>query len=201
MSETPTPRTDAELVSDPFHEWVMSSFARTLERELSAADERTKKAEAERDALRSRLIVAEEAAERCKAVCDMTSEGWRAECEALRADHGNACKLVADMHAAATGRPGEGPRLGVVEDVAAVHAECDRLQAENERLRIERDALRSLDDSLLTEFNKLRAECDALRAALSAMLEQFNYNTITGIVHDESAAIANARAALKEAKE
>ena len=37
-------------------------------------------------------------------------------------DYGRACKLVADMHAAATGRPGEGPRIGVVEDVAAVRA-------------------------------------------------------------------------------
>jgi len=37
----------------------------------------------------------------------------------------------------------------------------------------------------------------ALVKALEAMLEQFNFNTITGIVHDESAAIAQARAALQ----
>lgn len=53
---------------------------------------------AECDALRAKLIVAEEAAERCKEVCDMTSEGWRAECDALRAKYddlilsvGNKC--------------------------------------------------------------------------------------------------------------
>ena len=37
-------------------------------------------------------------------------------------DYGRACKLVADMHGAATGKPGEGPRRGVVEDVADLHA-------------------------------------------------------------------------------
>lgn len=40
----------------------------------------------------------------------------------LEEDYGRACTLVADMHAAATGRPGEGARVGVVEDVAAVRA-------------------------------------------------------------------------------
>ena len=40
----------------------------------------------------------------------------------LEDDYGRACKLVADMHAAATGRPGEGPRRGVVEDVADLRA-------------------------------------------------------------------------------
>ena len=61
-----------------------------------------------------------------------------AEIERLRADYEGACKLVADMHAAATGRPGEGPRLGVVEDVAAVAAvavEAERLRAEAARYR------------------------------------------------------------------
>lgn len=40
----------------------------------------------------------------------------------LEEDYGRACKLVADMHAAATGRIGDGPRVGVIEDVAAVRA-------------------------------------------------------------------------------
>ena len=40
----------------------------------------------------------------------------------LEEGYGHACKLVAQMHAAATGRPGEGPILGVVEDVAAIRA-------------------------------------------------------------------------------
>lgn len=40
----------------------------------------------------------------------------------------NACKLVADMHAAAVGGA-TGPRLGVVEDVAALKTERDELLA------------------------------------------------------------------------
>jgi hypothetical protein len=46
------------------------------------------------------------------------------------------------MHAAATGRPGEGPRLGVVEDVAAVREEVERL----------REALQRIADFTLLEF-------------------------------------------------
>lgn len=49
-------------------------------------------------------------------------------------DHLRCCVLVADMHAAATGREGEGPWRGVVEDVADVRAERDKLKAETERL-------------------------------------------------------------------
>ena len=45
------------------------------------------------------------------------------------------------------------------------------------------------------EIETLEAQRDALLEALRAMLEQFNYHTITGIVHDESAAIAKALAA------
>jgi hypothetical protein len=59
----------------------------------------------------------------------------RAEVERLAQDYVRACKLAADMHAAATGRPGEGPRLGVVEDVAAVRAEVERLRVDAERWR------------------------------------------------------------------
>ena len=88
--------------------------------------ERAEKAEAERDAL-----------------C--------AEVERLRADYGNACKAVVQAHAAATGRPGEGPFLGVIEDVAAVRAERDALRA----VAFERDTAEH--------------EIMALRALLSAI--------------------------------
>ena len=46
----------------------------------------------------------------------------QAKLVSLEDDYGRACKLVADMHAAATGRPGDGPRRGVVEDVADLRA-------------------------------------------------------------------------------
>ena len=53
----------------------------------------------------------------------------------------------------------------------------------------------------LRRLSAVEAQRDALLEALSEMLEQFNYNTITGIVHDESAAIAKARAAIKAVEE
>ena len=53
----------------------------------------------------------------------------------------------------------------------------------------------------LRRLSAVEAQRDALLAALKAMLEQFNYRTITGLVHDESAAIAKARAAIKAVEE
>jgi len=52
----------------------------------------------------------------------------------LEAERDQACKLVAEMHAAATGYI-QGPKRGVVEDVADLAAERDQLRAEVERLR------------------------------------------------------------------
>jgi hypothetical protein len=49
------------------------------------------------------------------------------EVDSLRRDYEGACKLVARMHSAATGSI-EGPRLGVVEDVAAVRTELELLR-------------------------------------------------------------------------
>lgn len=44
----------------------------------------------------------------------------------LKADYEGACRLVAEMHAAAVGgRVGDGPRLGVLEDVQALARERD----------------------------------------------------------------------------
>ncbi len=53
-----------------------------------------------------------------------------AHIEAMRLynDHQGVCKLVAEMHAAAVGYVG-GPNRGVVEDVADLKAEHDRLQS------------------------------------------------------------------------
>lgn len=54
-------------------------------------------------------------------------DSLRAEVERLNADYLNACKLVADMHAAAMGEM-RGPKRGVVEDVADLRAAYERLR-------------------------------------------------------------------------
>lgn len=56
------------------------------------------------------------------------------ELESAKEAYLNACKLVADMHAAAVGEV-TGPRLGVVEDVAALKAERDEAMKDAERYR------------------------------------------------------------------
>ena len=58
----------------------------------------------------------------------------------LEEDYLRACKLVADMHAAATGKPGDGPRRGVVEDVADLRTALRELLA-----RAETDICDSID--------------------------------------------------------
>ena len=55
-------------------------------------------------------------------------EKLQAENERLKTEYGNACKLVADMHAAAIGQA-VGPIRGVVEDVTDVRLESDALAA------------------------------------------------------------------------
>lgn len=54
-----------------------------------------------------------------------------ADAERFKQDHLGACQTIAEMHAAATGRTGEGPVRGVVEDVADVRTAM--LRAEEER--------------------------------------------------------------------
>ena len=111
--DTPTPRTDAAWWEADRDSMILvdADFARTLERELTAA-------RADTEMLTASLRLSAK-----------TNKDLLAEVETLRVDYGLACKLVADMHAAATGRPGEGPRLGVLEDVAAVRAEVEALRA------------------------------------------------------------------------
>jgi hypothetical protein len=82
----------------------------------------------------------------------------RADFTALQRDYGLACKLVADMHGAATGRPGEGPRLGVVEDVAAVRAEVEALRA------AQQEFVRDYENG---DMGDLKHYARAMRAALA----------------------------------
>ena len=46
------------------------------------------------------------------------------------------------------------------------------------------------------EISELRKQRDEPLSALEGMLEQFNHNTMRGVVHDESAAIFKAHAAI-----
>ena len=53
--------------------------------------------------------------------------------ERYHRDYTGACQTIAEMHAAAVGAV-TGPRIGVVEDVAAVRAELDALRAHVDEL-------------------------------------------------------------------
>lgn len=54
----------------------------------------------------------------------------RFERNEMRRNYDSACKTIADMHAAATGREGIGPVRGVVEDVEDVRQRAERAEAE-----------------------------------------------------------------------
>jgi hypothetical protein len=89
------------------------------------------------------------------------TEALRAENERLRDDHGKACKLVSDMHYAATGSI-TGPKRGVVEDIAD-------LRAVNERLLSERDVQEAALSNVRSDFRELARETEQLRQALVAV--------------------------------
>lgn len=88
--------------------------------------------EAEHEALRRRTeqMIAGRATWKAKAEeIEQDRNDWRSraeeaedEAERHKQDYLNACKTIADMHAAAVGRGDQGPTLGVVEDVADVRA-------------------------------------------------------------------------------
>ncbi|MFI8200049.1 hypothetical protein ACIF6K_26595 [Streptomyces sp. NPDC085942] len=54
---------------------------------------------------------------------------WQQDAERFKADHLAACKTIAEMHEAATGRTGMGPIRGVVEDVADVRTRAEQAEA------------------------------------------------------------------------
>jgi hypothetical protein len=59
---------------------------------------------------------------------DSKTTELQAEIAALKVDYLRACQTVAAMHEAATGRAGEAPWLGVVEDVAALRQDACTLR-------------------------------------------------------------------------
>jgi len=72
--------------------------------------------------------------------------GTAARLKDLEAERDDACRLVAQMHYAATGYM-QGPIRGVVEDIADLKTERDQLHAEIERLRADAERYRWLRDN------------------------------------------------------
>ncbi|MFD3790797.1 hypothetical protein [Streptomyces cyaneofuscatus] len=75
-------------------------------------------------------------AERAQAAAERRAETAEEDAEIHRANHQAACRTIAEMHEAATGRTGMGPIRGVVEDVADVRARAEQAEqalAEAER--------------------------------------------------------------------
>lgn len=69
-------------------------------------------------------------AERDKLLAELAEA--RFDADRYKQDHLNACKTIAQMHEAATGRFGEGPVRGVVEDVADLKTAYDELLAKTQ---------------------------------------------------------------------
>ncbi|WP_405195160.1 hypothetical protein [Streptomyces anulatus] len=86
------------------------------ERARAAAERRAEKAERDAGIYRDRLnrLIA----------CPSADE----DAERFKADHEAACRTIAEMHEAATGRTGMGPIRGVVEDVADVRARAEKAE-------------------------------------------------------------------------
>jgi len=58
----------------------------------------------------------------------------RDERDQFKRDYENACSTIELIHFSATGRRGEAPKRGVVEDVADMKAKCDALDKAAEML-------------------------------------------------------------------
>lgn len=80
-----------------------------------------------------------------------------AERDEMRRNYERACQTIAAMHEAATGRTGEGPARGVVEDVADVRARAE--EAEGKLSKSE-----GLGHKLLQRAERAEEQNDGLRA-------------------------------------
>lgn len=130
-------------------------------------------------ALLDRAEVAERGVMSLRAELEAAREFGNAECAArqeaqaevarLRADYEGACKLVAQMHAAARGgRVGDGPVIGVLEDVEAMRSD----------LAAERAATTLLDATVTTlteQVGLCAAEAERMRAALTGVRKRVDF--------------------------
>lgn len=123
----------AEIVSDATMQ--MSDRIAALEAELAEERARTaghascRETEQRLREANRRLQAEGPALERDKVIVAL-----RAELSEAKSAHENACALVAAMHAAAVGEV-RGPSRGVVEDVADLRAEVERLRATIDSVR------------------------------------------------------------------
>ncbi|MFD3902991.1 hypothetical protein HXS80_20595 [Streptomyces sp. CB04723] len=118
---------------------VTAETKRLMERRTTTL--RTRAETAERDARTyrdrlARLMSTERGDASALSLAQSAAAAWQQRAEAaeqdaerFKADHEAACRTVALMHEAATGRTGMGPIRGVVEDVADVRARAKETEA------------------------------------------------------------------------
>jgi len=80
----------------------------------------------------------------------------RYERDEMRSSYEGACRTVADMHAAATGREGMGPVRGVVEDVEDVRMRAENAEGRAQAMEVQRD---KAEAGRAAADNMLRAVC------------------------------------------
>lgn len=103
---------------------VTAETKRLMERRTATLRQRAERAEKRADHWKR-------VAEEMEASRDHEAAARQAQQDAdrFRADHLAACRTIADMHEAATGRTGMGPIRGVVEDVADMRARAEQAEA------------------------------------------------------------------------
>ncbi|MGW9385387.1 hypothetical protein [Streptomyces globisporus] len=67
-------------------------------------------------------------------VAERARDAAEQDAERFKADHEAACRTIAEMHEAATGRTGMGPIRGVVEDVSDVRARAEQAEANTKEI-------------------------------------------------------------------
>jgi predicted nucleic acid-binding Zn-ribbon protein len=151
---------------------VAASLARVVERTSASQHAMTaidaQRSEIDRLRVTVKMLQDDKAALReTQAKFGQVQHDLLSQIDALREQYESACKLVADMHAAAMGAK-VGPALGVVEDVAALRAAL--AQAMKERSR----AI-AVGDDMEQEVDRLReklALAESVRAAQVAGLTE-----------------------------
>lgn len=161
---------------------------------LAAAEDRAKQAEQRAEvATRDAKIYSSRLSQLGTAYGEQRNRANDAErdAERFKADHLAACRTIADMHEAATGRTGMGPIRGVVEDVADVRDRAEnfegRARAMDQRARHWRSVAEQADATL----QRVR-DADTLADALTAVGEH------DGLPPEAARAAANIAAAAEQ---